>query len=86
MSHFRAKPLIVAADRLTIDNIEQVANRHNGHIKGIKLPLEEQVIECWSRITQTEIEAAIGEWLITYPDGDVVSMSDDVFKTRFEEY
>ena len=53
----------IEAQRVTVDNIDAVADWIGGHVCGIRLPIECRVVQ-FTNHDQAEQEAAVGEWIV----------------------
>lgn len=84
MKKYRKKEIVIEAVQLTIDNIEKVAKWCKGQIKGIKLPLEERVIDI--QILEGEIRANYGDWILkSLKEGFAYVCSPTKFEAIYEE-
>jgi hypothetical protein len=82
MSFYRKKPVVIEAYKLTVPNIEFVANWCNGSIKGIALPEEEQVIDI--QTLEGEMRAEIGDYVIKGVMGEFYPCKPEIFEITYE--
>ncbi|MFM6927003.1 MAG: hypothetical protein ACKOX6_00975 [Bdellovibrio sp.] len=83
MPMFRKKPVVIEARQLTPDNIRTLESWCNGSIKGIRLPVEEQVIDIQTR--EGEMRADMGDWIIKGVKGEFYPCKPDIFQLTYEE-
>jgi hypothetical protein len=79
---FRKKPVVVEAHRLTINNINKIAEWCRGSVKGIKLPIEEQVIDI--ETLEGTMRADVGDWIIKGVNGEFYPCKPDIFEKSYE--
>lgn len=84
----------IVATQLTIDNFELVERLCNGRIRGIKLPIEQQIVQFDSYSQHSELgeqELKVGDWLVQFTafnaDRTVISQvwPDKAFRAVFED-
>jgi len=83
IKEYRKKPLIIAAVKLTCDNLDGVEAWCGGQVKGIKLPLKERCIDI--QTLEGEMRADIGDYIIKGIKGEFYPCKPDIFETSYEE-
>ena len=82
MPKFKKKPVVVEAQLLTIDTVEQVAEWCGGNIKGTKLSVEKQHIVIGT--LEGEMVAEMGTWVIKGIQGEFYPCKADIFEKTYE--
>lgn len=86
MPKFRKKPVVIEArlfDQITIYDQEMLADWCRGKLRGIKLPVEERVIQI--QTLEGEIDASFGDWIIRGVKGEFYPCKPDIFEMTYEE-
>ncbi len=79
---FRKKPVVIEAQQLTVDNMNNLEAWCNGQIKGVKLPPEKRVIDI--ETLEGEMRADIGDWIIRGIKGEFYPCKPDIFEMTYE--
>jgi hypothetical protein len=80
---YRSKIVEVEAKQLTTDNIKELEEWCKGSIKGVKLPLDQQVIDI--RTLEGEMRANMGDFIIQGLKGEFYPCKPDIFHMKYEE-
>jgi hypothetical protein len=82
MGKYRKKPVVVEANQLTINNISFLESWCGGSIKGIKLPIEERVIDI--QTLEGEMRANMGDYIVKGIKGEFYPCKPDIFEDSYE--
>lgn len=80
---FRKKPVVIEAQRVTVNNLDQIANWCRGSVKGTKLPLHERVVDI--QTLEGEMRADVGDWIIKGVKGEFYPCKPDIFEMTYEK-
>lgn len=82
MAFYRKRPVVIEAQRVTVNNLDQIASWCNGSVKGICLPLHEQVIDI--QTLEGEMRADVGDWIIKGVKGEFYPCEPEIFDLTYE--
>ena len=82
MSHYRKKPVVIEAFRLTRSNLEELERWSGGSIRGVQLPREEREIEIHT--LEGDMRARVGDWIIKGVQGEFYPCKPDIFAATYE--
>ena len=80
---YRKKPIIIEAHQLTVDNIESVAAWCNGNIKGLRIPVEDRVIDI--ETLEGEMRADMNDYIIKGIKGEFYPCKPDIFIKSYDK-
>ena len=80
---YRKRPVIIEAQRLTVDNMFAVETWCGGQLKGTKLSLSKWVLAI--QTLEGEMRAEIGDWVIKGIKGEFYPCKPDIFEVTYEE-
>lgn len=83
MPQYRKKPVVIEAQRVTVNNLEQIATWCRGSVKGIALPLHDQVIDI--QTLEGEMRADVGDWIIKGVKGEFYPCKPDIFELTYDK-
>ena len=79
---YRKKPVVIEAKQLTTQNLHELEDWCQGDILGVKLPLEDQVIEIHT--LEGDMRANMGDWIIKGVQGEFYPCKPDIFEQTYE--
>lgn len=80
---FRKKPVVIEADRLTPDNINELEVWCGGSIKGTRLHILQRCIDV--QTLEGEMRANMGDWIVKGVEGEFYPVKDSIFTSTYEE-
>lgn len=80
----RPKTLEHEAHRVTVEDMEKIAQWCRGSIKGTKLPPEHRIIEIFCSYVQSELCAEVGDWIVSYGSQGFSVISNEAFNDIYE--
>jgi hypothetical protein len=82
MPKFRKKPVVIEANRLSVENMEQLEQWCGGAIKGTKLPPEQRCIDI--QTLEGEMRTNIGDWIIKGVNGEFYPCKHEIFVKTYD--
>jgi hypothetical protein len=79
MNEYRKKPIIVEAFRFL-----GVSDYSWASVRGVRLPIEERVLQFFNKVHDTELEAKYGDWVIDAGNGDRYPCDPETFERVYE--
>lgn len=76
---YESIPHLIEAVKLSTENLKETEEWCGGSIKGIYLPLQEQVIAIWNNTLDRELRAEIGDYIYTDDTGEFFVSDEALF-------
>lgn len=82
LKHFCAlNQELVRCDQLTVNNLYSLSRNSWTTVKGTLLPIEERVLCWWNKKLDMELQADIGDYIVTSDDVNFFVIKKDVFES-----